>query len=285
MTIFDRSASGNDTTLGALTPEGIEFVLFPAGLPVRACAYGIDKTIQWVFLIVVRLLSGLEGGVWILLIINFCVDWFYHVFFELMFHGQSPGKYFMGIRVVRSDGVPVDGASSFLRNLLRFADTLFFLCPIALVAMAASPGFRRLGDWIGSTLVVYAPKASLGRRMRSPEDVLGALASPASWLESVAPVIPARLLSPEEKQAVLMFARRYPLLGEARANEIARSWVHVLRGDSLSGEKNTTEAPPVPEAAYLLGIAKMLLGDISPDGGKTPHEAAAARAGYYRSPA
>ncbi|MDR2478885.1 MAG: RDD family protein [Treponema sp.] len=284
MTIFDRNACGNDTSLGALTPEGIEFVLFPAGLPVRACAYGIDKTIQWIILIVVRMLSGSWAGSWILLIINFCVDWFYHVFFELMFHGQSPGKYFMGIRVVRSSGVPVDGASSFLRNLLRFADTFFFLCPIALVSIAASPGFRRLGDWIGSTLVVYAPKASLGRKTSSFANVPGPLSLSVSWLDSVAPVIPARILSPEEKQAVLMFARRYPLLGEARADEIARSWVRLLHGDSLSTEE--TEAAPVSEAVYLLGMAKMLLGDISLEAGEdAPEAAAGAIAGQYRSPA
>jgi uncharacterized RDD family membrane protein YckC len=240
-----------DSSLGALTPEGIEFVLFPAGLPVRTAAYGIDKGIQWLILLAVSLSSAfLTGaiGAWLWPILSFCVEWFYHVICELAFRGQSPGKRIMGIRVVRADGAPVDPASSFLRNLLRFADTFFFLYPIALVTMAVSPGFRRLGDWAGGTLVVYTPKAlRLARPSAEP---------PADWLSHYAQVTPARPLSRGEKQAVLMFARRYPLLGEARANEIARIYAPLLRGEEeMAGNGGLSDG------AYLLGIARKLSGE------------------------
>jgi uncharacterized RDD family membrane protein YckC len=239
-----------DTALGALTPEGIEFVLFPAGLPVRTAAYAVDKIVQWVLLIIIFSITSIfrgKGGYWLMLLLNFCVDWFYHVICELAFHGQSPGKRLAGIRVVRSDGAPVDPASSFLRNLLRFADTFFFLYHIALVSIAASPGFRRLGDWAGNTLVIYTPKA-IGIPRHSD----------ASWLADIIPIIPiipVRPLSHGEKQAILMFARRYPLLGEARACEIACSYAGYLRGDAVL-------TPAVSDAAYLLGIARGLLGAI-----------------------
>jgi uncharacterized RDD family membrane protein YckC len=236
-----------DSALGALTPEGIEFVLFPAGLPVRTFAYGIDKIAQWIMLLVIFAITGIfrgSGGYWLMLILNFCVDWFYHMICDLVFRGQSPGKRLMGIRVVQSGGAPVDAASSFLRNLLRFADTFFFLFPIALVSMAASPGFRRLGDWAGNTLVVYTPKA-IGIPRRSG----------ASWLAGIDPIVPACSLSHGEKQAILMFARRYPLLGDARASEIAHSYAGYLRGDKAQNAD-------ISDAAYLLGIARKLLGDI-----------------------
>jgi uncharacterized RDD family membrane protein YckC len=243
---------GRDISLWALTAEGVGFELFPAGLPIRTCAYGIDKILQWIMLLVIWSAASLESGVWLMLILNFCVDWFYHIICEMAFRGQSVGKRFMGIRVVRSNGAPVNGAASFLRNLLRFADTFFFLCPIALVCMAASPGFRRLGDWAGGTLVVYTPRAiGLSRQ------------SAVSWLAALDPAIPVRPLSHKEKQAVLMFARRYPLLGEARANEIACSWARLLRGDS-------GDSGGVSDAAYLLGIARTLLGGVADTPGKLP---------------
>jgi hypothetical protein len=184
------------------------------------------------------------SGTWIWLILAFCVNWFYHVICELAFRGQSPGKRLLGIRVLRCDGSPVDPASSFLRNLLRFADTFFFCYPIALICMAASPGFRRIGDWAAGTLVVYTQKVT-----GLPVQPLG------SWISAYNPVVPERSLSHEEKQAVLMFARRYPLLGEARANEIARSYCRTLRND---GEK---EESGISDAAYLLGVARSLSGE------------------------
>jgi uncharacterized RDD family membrane protein YckC len=257
-----------DSLQGALTPEGIEFVLFPAGILARACAWGIDQLAQWAIISAVTVTANLlKGafGIWLWLIFLFCVDWFYHVICELAFRGQSPGKRLVGIRVVRADGSPVGPSSSFLRNLLRFADTFFFFCPIALITMISSPGFRRLGDWAGNTLVVYAPKvrAYSGRRG-------------SSWLEGFNPIVPAVPLSYEEKQAVLIFARRYPLLGEARANEIAGVYAGSLRegGAAKSGarararaeaEAEAGSAEPVSDAAYLLGIARMLSGNRPAD--------------------
>ena len=233
-------------TCSALTPEGIEFVLFPAGLPARTLAYSIDKIIQWMIILFISIAAAILSsavGVWFTLILNFCVEWFYHVFFDLAFRGQSPGKRVAGIRVVRSDGAPVDAASSFLRNLLRFADTFFFFYPIALICMSASSGFRRLGDWAGGTLVVYTSGAT-----GIPQN------KPVSWLGKYEPVIPACPLSYDEKQAIIGFARRYPLLGEARANEIAGFYAPYLHSDPEGKEE-------VPDSAYLLGIARKLLGD------------------------
>jgi hypothetical protein len=148
----------------------------------------------------------------------------------------------MGIRVVRDDGSPVNPGASFLRNLLRFADTFLFLFPIAFISMAASRGFRRLGDWAAGTLVVYTPKAlALPRH------------SGGLRLAEFSPLLPPVRISHEEKQAVLMFARRYPLLGAARAEEIARPYVLAL-GAALGAE--------VPSAAgYLLGIARKIAGE------------------------
>jgi hypothetical protein len=175
----------------------------------------------------------------------------YHFGCEIFFRGQSLGKRIMGIRVVRNDGAPVDPGSSFLRNLLRFVDTFLFFCPIAFVSMAAGRGFRRLGDWVAGTLVVYTSKSL----------ALPLYAGPYRGLEAAVPGqgrVVHRPLSGEEKQAILMFARRYPLLGEARAGEIARPYAASLR--TTGGAAAAEAAGELSGAAWLLRIAEKLSG-------------------------
>lgn len=249
----DFELSRFDSSLQMQTPEGIEFTLYPAGLAVRACAWVIDSFIQGVlllFLIITGFILRWALGFWLLLILAFFINWFYHCVFEVFFHGQSPGKRFMGLRVVCGDGSPVSPGASLLRNLLRFADSFFSLHLIAFICMAISPGFRRLGDWAADTLVVYTDYARSAGTNVSP--VLNRAEMP--WLEGFPPVSPPRILDFKEKQAIFMFARRYPQLGKARADEIASLW--LLKQDFiLSGSENGEV-----NSAYLLGIARSLSG-------------------------
>ncbi|MCL2441708.1 MAG: RDD family protein [Treponema sp.] len=234
-----------DPSLKALTPEGVEFVLTPAGFPVRTAAYVIDVIIQFAFTLVIYIafiISNQSLGIWIFLLLKFLIDWFYHVICELFFRGQSIGKRLMGLRVVKSDGSPVDPGSSFLRNLLRFADTFFYLYHIAFISIAASSGFRRIGDWAGNTLVVYSSMAKILKRN-----------SLSDLLKNYDICTPSRQLSSEEKTAILNFARRYPLLGEARANEIAGLYAPFIKTENFNNISN---------AAFLMGITRKLSGEI-----------------------
>ncbi|MDR1899997.1 MAG: RDD family protein [Treponema sp.] len=259
MNVFEDGKT--DTSIRALTPEGIEYVLFSAGLPIRACAYGIDQALQWTFILAAGVLThflGDDGGIWLYLILIFCVDWFYHIGCELLFRGQSLGKRIMGIRVVQNDGAPVNPGASFLRNLLRFADTFLFLCPIAFVSMAASRGFRRLGDWAAGTLVVYTSKSLAVPRYAGVYRAADGTV-PVHAVPSPPEKFSRRPLGYEERQAILMFARRYPLLGEARADEIARPYAASLRNAGSSAPEDLSDS------AYLLRIAGTLSG--RPGGG------------------
>jgi len=251
-----------DSALPVQTPEGIEFVLYPAGLLIRACAWVIDCFFQGALLLVVVIAGSLTLGPWFFLILIFVLDWFYHTAFDVFCRGQSPGKRIMGIRVVRGDGSPVNPGASFLRNLLRFADTFLFLYLIAFVCMVASPGFRRFGDWVADTLVVYTANARLPARFSSP--VLTRSGMP--WLEDFPPVSPAPgKLSWEEKQAILMFARRYPLLGKDRSDEIAGIWAARLRAGLSPGDEISVLETETTASAYLLGIARTLGGGAVSD--------------------
>jgi len=250
MTGFE--CTGNDSSLGVQTPEGIEILIYPAGFLIRACAWTIDALIQGTLMVAIIITAEIFRfvlGFWFSLILIFVLDWFYHTAFEVFWRGQSPGKRVMGIRVIRSDGSPVNPGASFLRNLLRFADTFMFLYLIAFICMLVSPAFRRFGDWVADTLVVYTAEARSPGRFVTP-----ALRRPGmSWLAGLPMAYPSRKLSYEEKQAILSFASRYPLLGKARADELAGIWETKLRGAESPNQE--TES-----SAYLLGIARTLGG-------------------------
>lgn len=253
-------AAEADTSFHVQTPEGIEYSLFPAGLSVRLLAYGIDKAFQMLallgFVFVFSLLLRRMTGIWLILLVQFVLEWFYHVLWEIFNRGQSPGKRFLGIRVICNDGSPVGPGASLVRNLLRFADGFLGLYFIVFITVIASRAFRRPGDWAGGTLVIYTWQSQApGRRDR------------LDWLASVPPAAPERPLSSEEKQGLLMFARRYPLLGPARAGEIAGPLASSLRG-SVEGRSGASS-----DAEYLLGLARAFAGGDEPGAG-TAREAA-----------
>ena len=233
-----------DTSIAMQTPEGIEYELYPAGIPVRICAWVIDYLLINILFFVLVLAFNIFYilGLWFFFLINFALNWFYYFIFELIWNGQSPGKRIMGIRVVGSDGSPVSAGSSFLRNLLRFADGFFYLYLIAFVCMLFSPGFRRIGDWAGDTLVIYASRSRLPKRFA----LSAKNADSIPWLKDIPLQVPWRKFSYEEKQGLLMFARRFPLLGKARADEIARPWAENLKPSEISSSE------------YLLGMARSI---------------------------
>jgi len=254
----------NDTAFRAETPEGIEYTLYPAGLCARFCAYSIDTLLQWIllagFYIVYYVSFRAAAGIWLVFLVRFALDWFYHIVCELAFRGQSPGKRLLGLRVVLQDGSPVSAGASFIRNLLRFADSFIGLYLIAFASIAASRGFRRPGDWAAGTLVIYTWQSQATRH-----------AGQMDWLSGITPAFPRRPLSFEEKQGILMFARRYPLLGPARAGEIAAPLALSLSKDPSIVKRGEGGASGLSHAAgpsqadgpsgYLLGIARSFGGE------------------------
>jgi hypothetical protein len=86
------------------------------------------------------------------------VVWAYPVVFEAMWHGQTPGKRAMGLRVVAGDGAPVGWMASFVRNLMRTVDMLPLGYAFGLASSLVDPWSRRLGDIVARTMVVHAPR-------------------------------------------------------------------------------------------------------------------------------
>ncbi len=76
----------------------------------------------------------------------------YHSFLEGLY-GQTLGKKICGIRVVKADFSPCGLPAGFLRNILRIVDVFFYYL-VAVIALAASLKWQRIGDLVADTVVV-----------------------------------------------------------------------------------------------------------------------------------
>jgi uncharacterized RDD family membrane protein YckC len=154
-----------------VTPENMDLRYRLAGVGSRGFAWIYDTFFQILVLmglgfLQAMLLSMLSRFLWGGLIDGlyvasvFCLVWFYHVFFETFFQGQTPGKQIMGIRVVTVEGRPVSFFSSIIRNLLRGVDFLPVLNCGGVFCMLVSPHHQRIGDALARTIVIRDDRIS-----------------------------------------------------------------------------------------------------------------------------
>jgi len=145
--IEDRSAPV------VLTPEHVPIRLFPAGLGARFLALMIDTAINWAFVgILATIIGVLSPG--LLMIVNFLVQWGYHMYFEVRHQGRSPGKMVCGLRVVDSRGLPITFQQSFVRNVARALDFMPAFYGLGGLVSMVDRHRRRLGDIVADTLVL-----------------------------------------------------------------------------------------------------------------------------------
>ncbi len=78
----------------------------------------------------------------------------YFVFWESVTGGRSPGKWLLGLRVMRDGGAPIDLRASLMRNVMRLVDVLPSSYLVGLLSMVISSEGKRLGDLAAGTLVV-----------------------------------------------------------------------------------------------------------------------------------
>lgn len=149
-----------DGRLSLTTPEGVRLLLTPAGPAARAWAWALDFLI-WLAMVWAgaMLLTGSKLGDGIFGMLLFLTYWGYPVICEVYFGGRTLGKRALGIEVLRANGLPVGWRESLLRNLLLVADFLPMMYATGLLCMLFDTHFRRLGDIVADTLVVYRDKA------------------------------------------------------------------------------------------------------------------------------
>lgn len=154
-----------DTRIAVETPEHVAFHHRAAGPAARGLAWGIDAVLRAVLLGVLvglaaalGLVAGSLGvGLGAVLVAWFVIDWGWYTLWEGAWSGQSPGKLLLGLRVIREDGAPIGWREAWLRNLVRAADALPLFYVVGALAAAWDPRFRRVGDIVAGTVVVYTP--------------------------------------------------------------------------------------------------------------------------------
>lgn len=220
-----------DSRIEIVTPENIAFHYVLAGpfrrLPAYLIDCGICATVLVVSLVAIGMFAAIGGpaglgfGAWLLL--AFLLSWFYFGLFETFWNGQTPGKRLMGLRVLSTDGQPINAMQAVLRNVLRAVDAMPILGPaefgipfymVGLVAMAANSRYQRLGDLTCRTIVVVERRSKLQgvSPIQHPDVVRFAQNLPLSFVVN-------RGLA----HALSLYVARRERLSPARRYEIART--------------------------------------------------------------
>ena len=151
------------------TPEQIALELPLAGIGSRFLAIAIDTLIQFAlyFLVALIFLFTIPVGSSMLMFlpklvgpavaifILFAIYWGYFAIFETIWKGQTPGKKYAGIRVIKESGRPINAFEAIGRNLMRAVDGMPGIYGVGLVCMMCNQQSRRLGDFVAGTVVVH----------------------------------------------------------------------------------------------------------------------------------
>ena len=208
------------------TPEQIslEYALASAGS--RFLALAVDTILQAAaaialylvgFVVLVATLGAGRAGVWLvaaLVLIGFTIFYGYFAIFEALWNGQTPGKRFVGLRVITLSGRPIAPADSIIRNLLRIVDQLPGIYAVGIVSIFLTARHQRLGDLAAGTVVVH--ERSLQHRDQP------------SLIPAGAP-LGAHRLQAGEVEAMETFLKRRDDLPEWRRHATARELARHLR--------------------------------------------------------
>lgn len=155
------------------TPEQIALQLPLAGIGSRFLALAIDSLLQGILVIVLFIIGGVTTnghgeplnrldpfmsqsiGAIVLVLVPFCLYWGYFAFFEILWHGKTPGKRLAGIRVIHESGRPMTAIECIGRNLMRGVDILPGFYAVGVICMMSNKQNRRVGDYVVEAIVVH----------------------------------------------------------------------------------------------------------------------------------
>src|ERR671928_332966 len=247
------AAVTSDETLVIETPERVPLHFALASIGNRFLACALDHFIQIFAMLVVALLFAWLGDAgrlyerlssapkWMLalLIVSVSAIWSgYFAVFEWAWAGQTPGKRWLKLRVIREDGRPVTFWEAAARNTVRVFDMQPWVgipfYSVGLISVFVSRRDQRVGDFVAGTVVVRE------REAQAPtfEQVFAAPTSDAALRRSFKPV-PFRadlsLLAEREVEVVEAFLRRRwemeEMLRQWMAWRVATPLLYKLRPD------------------------------------------------------
>lgn len=210
------------------TPENVDLHLELAGLGNRILAALIDTAISYtiilfvgIFCAVVALVinaMGMASDVRTVVLscilcvgifISFVLMFFYYVYFEVKWQGQTPGKRVAQIRVIDQSGQPVSFGAVFIRNLVRVIDE--GIGCVGLLSMLIDKNERRLGDLAAGTLVIRERKGEIG----APQVTLLTKAEADGLLD-------IGRVTPQEYEILISFLKRRHTLAKSQRPLVAR---------------------------------------------------------------
>jgi uncharacterized RDD family membrane protein YckC len=238
------------------TPESVELEFVLAGLGNRIYALIIDYLIWsstlililivWAFLFTqVNWLQSETIRPWITaiqLLILFGVYIGYFIGFETLWRGQTPGKRYVKIRVIREDGRNVGIQQSILRSLLRPIDDLFCLGFLFILFTAQE---KRLGDLVAGTILIQEGQAVTNQKI---------IISPAATDLATRLIETGKIgaITPEQFATIRKYLYRYPALAPtARSIVSDRLANQLLQRIELADTPPTIDSHLTIEAIYL----------------------------------
>lgn len=157
------------------TPERVPLHFALASIGNRFIACAIDHAIQALALGLVALTAMIlssftifERGFasapkWVyavMILMLFLIFSGYFAFFEFIWSGQTPGKRWLKLRVIREDGRPITFWEASVRNLLRTFDMMPFpFYSVGLISVFSTTRDQRVGDMVAGTVVVREREA------------------------------------------------------------------------------------------------------------------------------
>ena len=148
----------------ALASIGNRFIACAIDHAIQVLALGliaISSTILASFSFIENSLSGAPKWVFaVMIILLFLIFAGYFAFFEWIWNGQTPGKRWLKLRVIREDGRPITFWEAAVRNLLRSFDMMplpFY--SVGLISVFSTNRDQRIGDMVAGTVVVREREA------------------------------------------------------------------------------------------------------------------------------
>jgi uncharacterized RDD family membrane protein YckC len=154
------------------TPEGVRFALPLAGIVARFLALVID------LLAIATVGSVLEKVTDIVGIVSpdsmaaltvlgyFALTIGYGIGFEWLWHGQTPGKRVLSLRVMDANGLKLQASQIVVRNLMRAVDSLPGSYLVGGVSVLLTKRHQRFGDMVANTIVVQQRRLVLPDLLR-----------------------------------------------------------------------------------------------------------------------
>jgi uncharacterized RDD family membrane protein YckC len=230
--------SAIDLNAVVTTPENIRFEYRIAGPFRRLPALLLDFLVRCgivFFALMLMIFIGfsirMSGGLFALafMVLLFVLDWFYGLFFETYWNGQTPGKWLTQIRVMSIDGRPINAYQATIRNFLRLADfapmvSLEMFSPdappvymiptflVSLICMVMTSRFQRLGDLAAGTMVVVNERSWVPTNVKLEDPRIASLSE----------YIPANFrMNATLARAIALYAERRGRISHARRLELA----------------------------------------------------------------